>query len=74
MSELSRSIQDDIGFIEHEWKTDETRHFVCNFCAHPYADKDGGATRGSGATYPARCFAKVNGKRCGGQIVEVEEL
>lgn len=73
MSELSQSIQEQIGFIEHEWQSDATKRFACTFCGHPYADRDGGAIRGEGATYPARCFEKVQGKRCPGQIVEVQE-
>ncbi len=72
MSQISASIEDDIGFIEQEWKADETKRYACSFCGHPYPDRDGGAIRGV-KTYPARCYESKNGRRCGGQILEVDE-
>jgi hypothetical protein len=72
MSQLSASIQETMDFIVEEWSTDETRRYACNFCGHPYGDADGGAIRGGDKTYPARCYESYNGRRCGGQILEVE--
>lgn len=46
--------------------------YVCTFCGHPYADRDGGAIRGFNPPYPARCYESRNGKRCPGNIVEVD--
>ncbi len=72
MSEISKAIEEQLDFIEDEWNNGESRRFECSFCGHPYGDADGGAIRGYNATYPARCYESIKGRRCGGQILEVE--
>ena len=73
MSEISEAIQRELGYIENEWGGEQNRRYACNFCGHPYGNEDGGAIRGN-ANYPARCYEmRSNGKRCAGQILEVED-